>query len=418
MFLIKLIINKLKEIDGRKIAIGGFFALVVCAFFLLSEHPNIYTADKEDSFFIYYWTVLMLIVGGFWERLNIFGDGYRSIPGIFKQPYLSYLYGSFIIVIILLGFEFYTLPGESGIDKFFQMHKIQPTGIFSLFVGILTVFGLSFTIVSLQDIKRNIFSFKDLLERLEKMISEATIKDPVRILCYTPALGFIARPEEETNRLYKCFTDIKEGKTVAVELICLNDEDLNSWHSSFKGRETKRKKVIDEEIVKSANMKSKIIVEAIQKSWSRYHNPRERKIKRLSYQTMPGYYLYFRNHQALIVTPLFLPAGIGSPTGQKHNVEMIGFETNDHRLIEELKDIYDFYKRIPENCTGEEFFELKGRNDIEKVLDSIFKEGTAKKLLSRYENLMGDGSLCENIDSNKCSISVSSKIVSHRLDSL
>jgi hypothetical protein len=216
-------------------------------------------------------------------------------------------------------------------------------GIFELIFAVFTVVGLWLTYDSILEVRRVITSFQDLYTRMSELIKDST-KNPhhgkVRILAYTPAIGFLALPNEKWTRLKADLTAVRDR----LEVICLDHDDLTYWHNQYIGRQTWRvpedggpKLTIRDTLLATVESDDVVNDSAVR--------PRSGRKK---LEMMPGFYLIFNDVKAIVVTPFFIPFPIGTPTAAQQQpqdrVQMLGFETTDGRIIDDVKQFFQLYK--------------------------------------------------------------------------
>lgn len=235
----------------------------------------------------------------------------------------------------------------------------DPGGIFAIVIGVATVFGLYYTWQSLREIKRTISSFSDLIDRLCEMAKYATPDTPLKILAYTPAIGFLSQPINDWNRLRNALDQKPSGRSI-TEIICLREQDLDIWHKLFEERTTLRGKV-NRAMTDEATSAANLLLEHLSET-SVAHVKEEGIVHRLPWRYMPGFYLFFIRERAIIVTPLFLPFPKGAPKDQQTilpSVQMIGVETQDRAIIRDVENIFQYYKNIPSNPLAEAHHVIK-----------------------------------------------------------
>jgi hypothetical protein len=224
----------------------------------------------------------------------------------------------------------------------------DPGGIFAAFTGVATIYGLAFTIQSLREIRRTISSFPELIDRVEEMAATATESQPLKILAYTPAVGKLALRDHDWTRFRKAITrDSAEGRPT-TNIVCLERDDLGVWHRLFEGRRTLKKKLQLED-VDAATDAAESLLDRLQQKDS-FGKMVAGTVHRLPWHLMPGFYVFFTRKRALIVTPLFLPFPRGAPKTLQEDlpsVQMIGLETGDRSVINDIEKFYDYYASLP-----------------------------------------------------------------------
>lgn len=266
------------------------------------------------------------------------------------------LFGAGVLLVVLLFALLYDIEIEDGQDRpNFLMFCLRhdPGGIFAVVIGTATVIGLYYTWQSLREIKRIISSFSDLIDRLCEMAKFATPDSPLKILAYTPAIGFLSQPIDDWNRLRNALDQKDKGLPI-TEIICLREQDLDIWHKLFEGRITLRGKV-DRAMTEEATSAANILLEHLcESSVSKIKGTGN--VHRLPWRYMPGFYLFMVRERAIIVTPLFLPFPKGAPKDRQTilpSVQMIGVETQDRAIIRDIENIFQYYKNIPPSPLAE-----------------------------------------------------------------
>jgi hypothetical protein len=176
-------------------------------------------------------------------------------------------------------------------------------------------------------------SFKDLMERLIELIESTPTGSTIRYLAYTPAIGFLAESESLWEKLRDCIV----RKAAQIEMICLRDDELASWHGRFEGKKTARPRGrIDAYLIQQANEASK---ELILRLGEEGRQPIQKE-----FNALPGFYLFGNSKRAIIVAPVGIPLlqkteGSGThkpPTESKvEKVEMFGLDTNVPQIVQD-----------------------------------------------------------------------------------
>ena len=183
-----------------------------------------------------------------------------------------------------------------------------------------------------DDLKRTITTFSELIDRLCILIRETPPDQTIRFLAYTPALGYLARPESEWFKLEQLLRE----KSHKIQFTCLNKDQLEKWHDLFVGRNTRRGEINSNMTQSASTCSEQILAEMVSRC------PPKRK----RWESLPGYYLFSNEDRAIVVAPLFLPSIVrplkrfGSTV---NSVEMLGFETADRRVNEMVNIVYDAY---------------------------------------------------------------------------
>ena len=267
---------------------------------------------------------------------------------------------------------------SSPLDHKLYLIQHDPGGIFAAFMGFVTIVGFAFTLHDLREMRRRITTFPDLIDRLSAMLNKVDGDEVVRVLAYTPALGYIALEDSEFKSFYATLVRKKKSNgEPCAEIICLNKRDLKDWHALFIGRRTRRKRferddapaggsslpqdrveagIVSRKLTDAATKKSENIIRDFVVEDDDSEEQQER-VKRLPFEFLPGYYFFLSADRAIIVAPLQLPFPKGAPRSTQQSlrgtVQMLGFETNDRAIIRDLRDLYDNYKSLPSSYVAE-----------------------------------------------------------------
>jgi hypothetical protein len=181
-------------------------------------------------------------------------------------------------------------------------------------------------------------SFKDLMERLIELMESTPAGQSIRCLAYTPAIGFMAESESLWEKLRNCIYE----KAAQIEMVCLKDDDLESWHGRFEGKKTARPGgLIDAPLIQKATDASKELL-------FRLGEERRAPVQK-AFDELPGFYLFANWKRAIIVAPVGIPllrkAG-GASAAKKpatEKVEMFGLDTNVPQIVQ---DAYSTFYRF------------------------------------------------------------------------
>ena len=259
----------------------------------------------------------------------------------------------FYFLVLIIASNVKPATAEHGFWPSLLIHiEDNPGGLFALMTGLPTLYGLALAIEQLWEMRRSIRSFSELIDRVALMAKVATPKNPMRIVAYTPAVGYLAQPSDEWNKFMETVTQRSKtglGEPV-TRIVCLGDTELSAWHKRFEGRITMRGK-IDAHLSEAATTAAEELVTQLGKD--RHGNPCD-NVCRLPSSCLPGFYLFFTKQRAIIVVPLFLPLHVETSSLQAHNatlptVQMIGFETTDRAYIKDFELMFQRY------------FELRGK---------------------------------------------------------
>jgi hypothetical protein len=256
-------------------------------------------------------------------------------------------------------------------------------GVVSVVATLATFYGLTLTLIAVWKLQKTIKGFPKLIRKVCKMSNEATSQEPIRILAYTPALGYLAEPDE-WFRLFNALTTLTDDGKHRTKIICLKKEDLDVWHRQFVGRTTSRERITLER-AENATQAAKNLLEALSKD-SEGNDTKNATVIELPWHFMPGFYLFITKKRALVVTPLFLPFPKGVPYQENlPQVEIIGIEYRDDKTIRDLKQIYQFYADLPQSSLGEASSTIKLK-DLESWLNGSASTDITQRLLQEFSD--------------------------------
>jgi hypothetical protein len=190
--------------------------------------------------------------------------------------------------------------------------------------------------------KKTVSRFAELMLWVGDLIEQTPPEDTVKFLAYTPALGFLTRPEGEWRRLYRLLIN-----RTNIQIICLQEQDLKLWHMKFLNKRTARPGgKIDAALIEKANKVSEDIV----KEKEGQKDPKMAYVIQRKWDQMPGYYLFANSKRAIIAAPLFLPSD-PRKTGKETEagylgetpVKMLGFESTDNWTVWLVNQVCDHY---------------------------------------------------------------------------
>lgn len=177
-------------------------------------------------------------------------------------------------------------------------------------------------------------SFEQLMIEMSSLIEDTPQQEAIRILAYTPAIGFLARTEKEWERLGKAM----DSKKDLLSFTCLKPCALQDWHNRFIGKSTAREcGHVDEKLARLATEVSETLIE----------KTHMRRTNRKEYAQLPHYYLVSNDTWAIIVVPFFLP-NLNVPLSEDKsdampNVDMFGIKTNNREVVNMVKMMHDNY---------------------------------------------------------------------------
>lgn len=181
--------------------------------------------------------------------------------------------------------------------------------------------------------------------RVCHLIEKTRPDDMVRFMAWTPALGCLALPTREWNRLDKLLVDSPHK----VQITCLEEGDLKLWHRSFVGRVTDRStSPLTWGEVEEASDKSEIIIRRFEDRSINDHDIDLKPIRKRM-DRLPGYYLFANQDKAIIVAPFFIqlpPDTLGKTVVGKRlpAVQTLGFETSDQTIIGMAHKVIETYR--------------------------------------------------------------------------
>lgn len=282
--------------------------------------------------------------------------GYRErIKHAFTNPFFVVS----LIAALLLYFAVFAVANaikpapvaeQKGLwPSLFYHLEVNPGGWFAVVTGIATLCGLAFALEQLWEMRRAIRSFAELIDRIEDLAKSATPDNPLRIVAYTPAVGYLAQPNEDWLRFKAAVARHAGAGEPTSQIVCLKQQDLATWHNRFVGRVTLRGKLTSTDCT-SATTAAEGLATALQQN-AQYGAAAATNVCRLPSDFLPGYYLFFTKRRALIVVPLFFPLPIPNPppTGladfneRLPTVQMIGFETTDRAYIKDFELMFQRY---------------------------------------------------------------------------
>ncbi len=175
-------------------------------------------------------------------------------------------------------------------------------------------------------------SFADLVNNLYDLLENSASEEVIRFMAYTPALGFLALPDEKWNELRSLILSRKNN----IRMVCLEEQDLELWHNRFEGRITKRGVISEEDTKRASEVSEGLISELTRDNTN--------TVKRKVIGRLPGYYIFSSSERAIIAAPLFLPL----PPGTRQDIlgqtpQMLGFDTDNPLLVMIINSIYDLY---------------------------------------------------------------------------
>lgn len=287
---------------------------------------------------------------------------YRNLDDIFDVvAHLHFRPGSrlkdFVSIILLLGavallpvlniaFSFDTTYGdghmkwyESAVRAFFSFIQAQGGGTLGFGISVLSVVAFLILIQQLKDIQNSVSTFTEMVDKVFELSKECTGENPLHIVSYTPAIGYLALHETYQKKILAMLKAC-DGEVSKVKMIVLGQEQLSIWHNEFKGRTTRIGKIDDARIAEAEGASTRIRTFLRENDMTNVYGEVDR-------DAMPGYYCFFSNRRAVIVTPMFLPIR-GQLDGDRQNLpspSMVGFETSDRTTIDHLHQQFEYLSR-------------------------------------------------------------------------
>jgi|GEM_PF-3211669 len=344
------------------------------------------------------------------------------VSGLKEWPFLLALCLSIFSLAVCIVLA-HAIVGENEINFLNIIKPVyeNPGGIFAVLTGLATLYGVGLTLQGLWELRRTISSFSELIDRVERMTQKATEKNPLHILAYTPAIGYLAQPESDWIKFSEALKKQPTGQPI-VKITCLRDQDLKIWHRLFVGRRTiKSNKVVNQKLADKATKAGQGLIGHLTRDNS---NEEVRKgVRRLPYSFMPGYYLFFTRERAIIVAPLFLPfpKGVSSMPEQLPTVQMIGLETQDRAIIRDIEQMYRYYSDLPESLLGESTIDVpcegiqewlkknqngqdipdENKSELTENIKTIFSEQQINQLREKFIESFAETIIQEHQDRNR-----------------
>lgn len=204
----------------------------------------------------------------------------------------------------------------------------------------------------------DISSFSNLIEKLYELLEDTNSDDTFRFLAYTPALGYLALPKENWNKLQGLLMSRNK-----LNMLCLDEVDLKIWHDRFINRVTKRGVLTKNNTIKASETSERLI--------EYLKSNKEVEVKRVVFGRLPGYYIFSNGKKAIVAAPLFLPLPAGSQQDLMGQVpQMLGFETDNPLLVMMIDNIFDLY-----------FYK------VEKTPSVYFRKETSEQEISKIEGI-------------------------------
>jgi hypothetical protein len=216
-------------------------------------------------------------------------------------------------------------------------------------VGIvLSLAGLFYSTIALQDLRHVINNFEDFAVRLKSMVEEVARENSddhyLRIMAYMPLPGAVALAPKEYRRLRDAILQEK----ARIELVCLDSEDSREWNLRFTGKRIRGGQYADAAFIEGVLNDYEDTIKRIAtpalgevREWASHHPVMRGKIGDL-----PRFFAYFTNERALVVNMLYHVLDSRTANDQPRDLmdnvtEVIGFETTDTYTIKNISKLYD-----------------------------------------------------------------------------
>lgn len=223
----------------------------------------------------------------------------------------------------------------------------NPGGAFAIITGVVTVAGTYLTLISINNIKGTFASFNDFLIRATGLIDLAAKEsDTVCVCSLSPVPGILQAEVRHVTSYHQALerlaasanSDGGSSGVKRVDLITLTAEDLSMWLARFEGRRKRGGNTVTTEDVTKAVASNEHFLAGSEMSDGA-------SIRRLSTEQIPGSYYVCSSQRAVICVPLFIPLAAGAEAAERslENMQMVGFETTDHIIIDFLRAFHAVY---------------------------------------------------------------------------
>lgn len=214
-------------------------------------------------------------------------------------------------------------------------------GTVSFTISVISVVAFFILIQQLRDIQGSVSSFSEMVERIQRLVRECSHDSPMHVISYTPALGFLALPRSYRDRLFGLMTKTDVDGQSEVRLIVLAEDQLRTWHDEFSGRSTRLGKISAADVaeVQTTSMEIRSRQRACKS---------EKSYGEVDRDSLPGYYCFFNERRAIVVTPFFLPIA-GQDPAQRETLpapNMVGYETSDRTTLDYLKQQFGYLEQF------------------------------------------------------------------------
>lgn len=279
---------------------------------------------------------------------RLFGHALRNyLFGAVGSAHVGYMLTLLIVgivfgvILVLIEFDQYSKKSLSG----FVTEAGPWLGLFGF---IITVIGLIYSSLAMQDLRHIINTFEGFKTRFTALLEEAAKSrdrdNYVRIMAYTPLPGAFALK----RKAYSSLKDKILDQETRVEIMCLDDASLREWMSKFVGKKARGPRCLSQQDIDAGIAEVDELLERVRSPSKTQHLAfaKEHPTRRGPIDKLPRFYAYFSNERAIVVNPLFfplqhLPATAQPSTLKERSVEVIGFETTDTHTIENLHLAYN-----------------------------------------------------------------------------
>lgn len=215
----------------------------------------------------------------------------------------------------------------------------NPGGLFALLTGVATLVGTYFAVHSILEMKHSISSFPQLVDRVTNLINCAE-KSPHGVLFFSYSIqpgAWNVDPDTKKD-LYDAITNQK----VKIEAIVLDEDSHNELLSKFVDKTSIAIGPITNPIKSKFADECEDLICCIEGAACKCDSKKPEftgKVHRKKYHQMPGFYFFVSSDRAIFAITVEMPR-IDNPDpeiAEIVNVEALGFETSDRRIIQILR---------------------------------------------------------------------------------
>lgn len=266
-----------------------------------------------------------------------------------------------------------------------------PGTIFALFAATVTVLGFTITITRLQESHVRISSYEDLLQRLARLLN-VTLDSPndsegLKILCTVPNLGNMSHPGLSLRKVYPRLKKVRDRKTLHIDIVFIDASlpEHIKWDDikpgDYKGRPSYDREDFDSDSPKNRLRRSILYNPSLSigafykktfKDKRHFEEPQllqgmleaidifvylddashDSHIERVKYrweraEHSPPVHLFWTRKRAIVSVPL--DRGVSESKLDGRGVTMVGYETTDPKVIENLLVVYGEWKQEIKN---------------------------------------------------------------------